>query len=364
MISHQQLKTLTLKLAISSLLDISTANAEPLLRFDSYAPVVPSPIQAQNRHGTEPSLIINQSNIGYLAFYLQRSLPNRLKASDVQKATLSIFLNKVDAGGNLSVAKVLEDWNEKTLPDNNRSPAYDTVTLKHFVIKPSYAGRWLQLDVTHIVKDWIKHNEINTAASYGFALIADAQLNISLDSKENTSTSHQALFDVVLNQSGATGAKGATGAAGNTGIAGNTGATGATGNTGLPGNTGATGAAGNTGIAGNTGAIGATGDTGTTGNTGAIGATGNTGMPGNTGAIGATGNTGITGNTGATGVTGNTGVPGNTGAIGATGNTGATGAVGNTGIIGNTGIAGNTGATGNTGTSGNTGATGATGNTA
>ncbi|KJV05356.1 CBM96 family carbohydrate-binding protein, partial [Methylocucumis oryzae] len=273
------------------MLGISTANADPLLRFDSYAPITPSSIPSQNRHGAEPTLIVNQHNIGYLSFYLQRSLPNQLKASDIQKATVAVFLNKVDAGGVLAVAKVIEDWNEKTIPHKNQAPAYDTVTIKRFEIKPAYAGRWIQLDVTSIVKDWVNGNEISEEASYGFALISENQLDITIDSKENTTTSHQALFEVVLNKTSSVGAKGetgATGARGNTGASGLTGATGATGNTGTSGNTG------------KTGATGANGNTGTSGNTGATGANGNTGASGNTGATGANGNTGASGNTGAT----------------------------------------------------------------
>ncbi len=65
---NARLQSLTLSMSITSLLGISTANADPLLRFDSYAPIAPSSIPSQNRHGAEATLIVNQHNIGYLSF--------------------------------------------------------------------------------------------------------------------------------------------------------------------------------------------------------------------------------------------------------------------------------------------------------
>jgi len=290
-------------------------------------------------YGALSNLYVGNGNTSLLQFDLT-SLPSGTTSSQIAKATLRLYINRVNTSGTVSVSPVTSAWSESTVTYAT-IPALGTAATTFMA---STAGTFVTIDITSIVQGWITTPSSNN----GLALTA-ATANVLFDAKENDETAHVARLDVTITAQGATGA---TGAQGVQGIQGVTGATGAAGGTGLTGATGTTGA---TGVAG---ATGATGAIGVTGSTGAVGATGATGV---TGAAGSTGATGLTGATGATGVTGVTGSIGSTGAAGATGATGVTGATGSTGATGLTGVTGVTGATGVTGSAGATGTTGATG---
>jgi hypothetical protein len=337
-------------------------------------------LRSTTNFGTLANLYVGNGFTSLLQFDLS-TLPSGLTAGQISRATLTVFVNRVNSGGAVSLSPVTSAWNESavtyaTIP--SIGTAINTFTA-------STAGQYVTLDVTSLVQSWVTA----PATNLGVALTSTAA-NVLLDSKENDETGHAAKLDITITSSGATGATGATGAAGIQGvqglqgllgatgaqgiqgITGSVGAIGATGANGLVGATGATGAVGATGIAGATGVIGFTGSTGATGVAGATGTTGATGSAGMTGVAGATGATGVTGATGATGLTGTTGVTGATGVAGATGTTGATGPIGSTGatgqigatgVTGATGIAGATGTTGSTGSTGSTGATGLSGTT-
>jgi Collagen triple helix repeat (20 copies) len=304
--------------------DASVSTARPTTNFGSLA-----------------NLYVGNGNATFLQFDLT-TLPTGTLSSQIARATLTVFVNRVNAAGSVSLSPVTSAWNESTITASSApsiGASAGTFTL-------STAGQYVTLDVTSLVQ-----NGLNTPGSiFGFALTSDSA-NLLLDSKENDETAHPATLDITITSQGATGSQGiqgATGATGAQGIQGPIGATGATGSQGIQGATGATGAQGIIGLTGATGATGATGVTGATGATGVTGITGATGVTGTTGATGATGATGVTGHTGATGATGVTGATGATGVTGVTGSTGATGVAGanGTGSVGATGVTGPTGATG------------------
>ena len=291
------------------------------------------------------------------------ALPPGTSSSNIAKATLILFVNKLNAAGNVNISEANGAWTELGVNGTNNPVAGAAVASG--VAVPA-TGNYLYVDATQAVKDWL-----GSTTNNGFIITPiGGGVSANFDSKESTGTSHPAQLLVALTSSGSPGATGATGSTGATGPSGATGATGAgttgaTGATGAVGTTGPSGATGATG-AGTTGATGATGANGSTGPSGATGATGagTTGATGSTGANGATGPSGATGATGVgtTGATGSTGANGSTGPSGATGATGVgtTGATGSTGANGPTGPSGATGATG-VGTTGATGSTGATG---
>jgi hypothetical protein len=301
--------------------------------------------------GTLANLSIGNGNTAFLQFDLSQ-LPTGITASQVSKATLTLFVNRVNTAGTISLAPVTSAWSESTVTysaaptTGTASPAFTAST----------AGIYVTFDITALVQGWIT----TPASNFGIAL-SSSTASILLDSKENDQTAHAPHLDATITSMGAigaTGAQGIQGLQGIQGIQGSTGSIGLTGATGAQGIQGVIGTAGAQGIQGATGLIGPTGSTGATGATGGTGLTGATGSTGTTGAIGATGATGATGLTGTTGATGSTGL---TGSTGATGNTGATGVTGAIGATGGTGLTGSTGATGNTGATGVTGAIGATG---
>lgn len=227
-----------------------TAWTSPTLMGDSY---VSTPFVPGVRHGADPSLRVNSSNTGFLQFSLLKSLPRGVDDTDIDKAILKLFIGDVNTAGTLTIRQVNQAWQETTIPAAGIAPALDAGK-KTFRVSQGYAGRWVEFDITELVKDWV----MLPATNNGLALTVEGAslLDAVIDSKENTATSHQAVLDVVLNTKGATGA---TGAKGDTGPSGAKGDTGATGPIGAPGATGAKGAKGATGPKGDTGATGPSG---------------------------------------------------------------------------------------------------------
>jgi hypothetical protein len=301
--------------------------------------------------GTATTVTVGSSgSIGLIQFDLTQ-LPAGLTAAQIQKATLTLFLDHVNSGGSINIDTVSAStpWSELTVTGNSGiSPGIAVNTS----VMTNTAGTFIGLDATAAVQSWITTPSSNN----GFMIQANTGTSVQFDSKENTSTSHPATLTIVLVSNGPTGAtgssgtngvNGATGATGPTGVAGSTGANGSTGPTGVAGSTGATGV---TGVAGSTGATGSNGATGPTGSNGTNGATGPTGTNGTNGATGPTGSNGTNGATGPTGSNGTNGATGPTGSNGANGATGPTGAAST--VAGPQGPAGATGATGVTGAGG------------
>ncbi|WP_175529101.1 DNRLRE domain-containing protein [Granulicella pectinivorans] len=369
-----------------TMMSVSAAHATELtLTGDAHV----NSARPNTNYGGVSNLSVGSGTTALLQFDLG-SLPAGTISSQIARATLRLYINRIYSPGTATVSPVGGAWSEYTLTYANLPTLGASVAT--FPISNTAQGQYVTIDVTSLVQSWVS----SPSSNFGVALSA-ATANALFDSKENDETAHVPVLDVTITSQGPTGATGAQGiqgiqgllgatgsqgpigltgatgaqgiqgiqgATGATGVAGSTGATGLTGATGSTGVTGATGSTGATGLTGATGATGVTGSTGPTGSTGSTGATGVTGSTGNTGATGATGATGSTGATGVTGSTGATGVTGSTGATGATGSTGvtgATGATGATGVTGSTGATGVTGGTGATGVTGSTGATGATG---
>ncbi len=348
------MKTNLLKLQVGLIAGLIAASVlqadEGVLTGDTYV----SQSNSTTNYGNLGTMNVGGGSTSLVQFSLS-VLPPGVTSSQVQKATLILYANRVAAPGTVDLYTVGGPWNEATL-------TYATL--------PSLAGpvgmgslsqnvQYLAFDVTSQVQSWVS----TPASNNGFALVGDPStpnLAAIFDTKESTTSSHAPLLQITLANSGPAGATGATGSTGPQGATGPMGPTGPVGPTGLTGAAGSTGPAGPTGL---TGAACSTGPAGPTGSTGAAGSTGPAGPTGLTGAAGSTGPAGPTGLTGATGSTGPAGPIGLTGAAGATGPTGSTGSAGPTGLTGSAGQTGSTGGTGPQGPQGPTGATGATGPT-
>ncbi|CAG7857389.1 hypothetical protein MCAMS1_02190 [biofilm metagenome] len=357
------------------------------LEADSYV----SKADPQNtKHGKDPVLVVKRGSTVFLKFSLTDSLPTGVTAADIDKATLKIYIPNINRGGSLTVGRVTQSWTERNIPAGGIVPVLDLSASQSHTIKKALAGSWVQIDVTNIFKGWLP---LPSQTNFGIALRSENSLDATIDSKENTFTSHPAQLDVVLvNTISAndpintppafpvTGAIGEIGPVGPAGLsflgewsdqetykatdainflggsyislqdnnvnqspdtspefwsilakAGDVGATGPKGDT---------GATGPQGLKGDTGATGPQGLKGDTGAIGPKGDTGVTGAQGVAGPIGATGLRGPTGLTGATGLQGPQGSAGATGAVGPRGPTGATGLQGPAGPTGPQGSAG------------------------
>ncbi len=134
-------------------------------------------------------------NIALLQFDLS-PLPAGVAAANIQKATLTIFVNKVFAAGNLYIGEFGAPWQESTLTYNT----YGSNFLLGLVISPrvvtvSASDAYITADITFMVQDWLQHPED------GSSLIVwdnNDTTTVSLDSKEATATSHAATIDVTL----------------------------------------------------------------------------------------------------------------------------------------------------------------------
>src|ERR1700735_3783835 len=218
--------------------------------------------------GAATTITVGSSSAFGLVQFDLTQLPAGLTAAQIQKATLTLFLDHVNSGGSINIDTVsaCTPWGELTVTGNSGiSPGIAVNTS----VMTNTAGTFIGLDATPAVQSWITTPSSNN----GFMIQANTGTSVQFDSKEITSTSHPATLTIVLVSNGPTGA---TGSSGTNGV---NGATGATGPTGVAGSTGATGS---TGVAGATGASGSTGPTGVAGSTGATGSTGTTSSNGAT----------------------------------------------------------------------------------
>ena len=266
-------------------------------------------------YGALTNLYVGGGGTAFIQFDLS-SLPSGTTSSQIGKATLRVFVNRVNTSGAVTVQAVSGSWSESGITYASMPALGSTVSS----FTPAAADQFFTIDVTSLVQGWVTSPSTN----FGLAL-SSATGNVVLDSKESQQTSHAAELDITVIDQGPVGPIGPQGPQGIQGTVGPIGAQGPQGIQGLPGVTGPVGATGATGPAGPIGPIGPIGPTGITGATGATGATGPAGP---IGAIGPIGPTGATGATGAIGATGPAGPIGPIGAVGPTGATGATGATG------------------------------------
>lgn len=335
--------------------------------------------------GAISNLDVGGGYTSFLQFDLSL-LPSGTSASQVSRAVLKLYVNRVTTPGLIAYAPVTGSWGEYSVTSAIEPPIGSAAG----VFSVTQAGAFIAVDVTSLVQSWIT----SPATNNGLALSAGTAF-AQFDSKENDETSHPATLDIELVDAGPTGATGPTGAigpAGPQGIPGPAGPIGLTGATGLQGLTGPMGPAGANGpigpqgLAGATGATGATGQPGPAGPAGPAGTTGAAGLAyqggyssttnyalgdvvvwqgssytsliasnhGNTpslspqqwGLLSAQGPVGMTGATGAAGPAGPQGLPGSVGPNGPIGPQGPQGIAGQAGAQGLTGAAGATGLSG------------------
>jgi hypothetical protein len=315
------------------------------------------------------NLYVGNGDTALIQFDLS-SLPAGTTAAQIGKATVKLYVNRINASGLVSVLPVTNSWNEFTV-------TYATIpTLGAAVatFTPTSTQQFIVIDITSLVQGWVT----TPASNYGIALTSTAGY-IVLDSKENDETSHVAHLDITVVSQGPQGPQGLVGPTGATGAQGPQGIQGVQGPIGPAGLTGATGPAGVAGTQGNQGVAGPAGPQGPVANfkgvwssgtsyaigdavsengTSYVALTSNTAIDPATdgganwavlaakGATGSQGPQGVQGFQGATGAVGPIGLTGATGPTGATGATGAPGAQGIQGVQGPLGPAGPIGANG------------------
>lgn len=315
---------------------------------------------AATAYGAISNLYVGNGNTTFLKFDL-KTLPAGTTSAQVSHAVLTVFVNRVNAAGAVTISPVTAAWNEYSITAATAPP----IGASFGSLPVSVPGQFISIDVTAQVQAWLDAS----AADTGFAL-ASGGANVLFDSKENDETGHPARLDVTLVNQGPQGIPGVAGVAGAVGPAGPQGpqgVPGVQGPAGPAGPIGPTGAAGaglvyrNAYVAGTTYAtndavtfngstyvslqdtnvghqpdssptfwsvLAAAGVPGTTGAVGPVGPQGVQGIPGLPGPTGPIGPTGATGPIGPAGPVGATGLSGPIGPAGATGATGPQGPAG------------------------------------
>ncbi|MDE1175683.1 MAG: DNRLRE domain-containing protein [Edaphobacter sp.] len=285
---------------------------------------------ASMAYGALSNLYVGNGNTTFLKFDL-KTLPSGTTSAQVSQAMLTVFVNRVNTAGTVTVAPITSAWNEYGVTSATAPP----IGTSFGSLAVTLPGQFVSVDVTAQVRAWLDAAATNT----GFALSSNAA-NVLFDSKENDETGHPARLDVTLvNQGlqGIQGVPGVAGAIGPQGLQGIPGPIGLVGPVGVAGATGATGAAGaglvyrNVYVAGTAYAV-----------NDAVTFNGSTyvslqdpnvghqpdGSPTFWSVLAAAGATGVAGSAGPIGPQGSQGIQGVAGPVGPTGPTGAIGAAG------------------------------------
>ena len=211
-------------LFVTILFSIQARAAEVPLAADAHVNVARPTIN----FGTVSNLYIGNGNTALLQFDLT-TLPVGLTSPQVARAILTIYVNRVNAAGTVTLAPILGSWTEGGVTYST-APTLGP-SMGSFVV--ATAGSYVTIDVTTLVQGWLTVPSSN----FGVALSA-LTANVLLDSKENDETGHAAQLDINVTSTGAQGIQGMQGLQGVAGPIGGAGSIGLTGAAGLQGLTG------------------------------------------------------------------------------------------------------------------------------
>src|ERR1700730_11210062 len=188
--------------------------------------------QPTTNFGTNVSLKIDGTvaKKTYIRFDLS-SLPTGTTGSQISKATLQLFVNTVNNAGTFDVFRVTSAWNEASITFNNAPSVAATADLS--AISAGTTNSFVSLDITPLVKNWVD----GVLPNNGVALTpsSGSGINVFLDSKEASGTSHPPQLLVFLQNQGPVGPQGPAGMPGAPGPQGPAGPQGLQGNTGPAG---------------------------------------------------------------------------------------------------------------------------------
>jgi len=136
--------------------------------------------------GTATTITVGSSGVSDWCSSISRNWPAGLTAGQIQKATLTLFLDHANAGGSVNIDTVSAStpWGELTVTGNSGiSPgiAVNTSAIANT------ADTFIAVDATSAVQGWIATPSSNN----GFMIQAKTGMSVQFDSKENTSTSRE-----------------------------------------------------------------------------------------------------------------------------------------------------------------------------
>jgi hypothetical protein len=204
-------------LAMLTLLPSLSFGLQAILTEDAYT----SSTSGTNSFGKQINLLVQGSpdshsgKRSFLKFDLS-VLPAGTTGSNVGKATLRLFVNKVTKAGSFDVVRVTGDWDEELITDNT-VPVLGSVEADGVSVEAVDVQSYLRVDLTNLVKGWVD----GVVANHGIAIVPNTEgINVSFDSKENKTTSHETSLSIALQQTqgpqGPTGPQGPKGDKGGT----------------------------------------------------------------------------------------------------------------------------------------------------
>ena len=121
------------------------------------------------------------------------TLPAGTANTNILKATLILYVNTLARSGTFDVVSVGEAWNEQTVTWA-KAPAL--LQMETAGVVP-VEGQFVTVDLTELVKNWVD----GTITNNGIAIVPNASsVNVSFDSKESTTTSHQPQLVIATSQ--------------------------------------------------------------------------------------------------------------------------------------------------------------------
>ncbi|HZJ17275.1 MAG TPA: DNRLRE domain-containing protein [Chthoniobacteraceae bacterium] len=149
--------------------------------------------------GNAPILRISETDTTFLHFDIQSVLPEGTTAQQIGKATLRIWLHRVEQAGMCGVFAVTSSWDEFFFLHDPPSIG-DLVALGHGGRSQTFAV----FDVTDLVRRWLSGTPnrgmaLSTHLPFVYTdSVPPFLLKARIDSKENTGTGHLPTLQIVL----------------------------------------------------------------------------------------------------------------------------------------------------------------------
>ena len=145
--------------------------------------------KSTTNYGGNASLVVQASGGGntFIQFNLA-SIPSNVAASQLNKATLRLFVSGLTTAGNFDVYLINGTWSENTVTYSS-APPLGALVNSAVSVPASAKNGFLEIDVTSALGNWLT----TPSQNYGIALVpsSSSSISVTFDSKEAINTSHE-----------------------------------------------------------------------------------------------------------------------------------------------------------------------------